>query len=234
MSVSTTSTTAATERTAPKTESEQSEISPEFKEAMESLELYFDEYIDFMKLYKENPTDLGLLSEYTAHLQKYTEAMNKMNSLKSDSLSDSELKYYIEVTARINKKLIDATLTASETTAVSKSEEPIITETAEEVAVSAPKTETQSNSASGINQDFKEAMDSLEAYFDEYCRFMKKYKENPTDLSLLAEYSNHLQKYADAMNRMNALKSDDLTNEELKYYIEVTSRINQKLLDAAL
>lgn len=63
---------------------------------------------------------------------------------------------------------------------------------------------------------------------------MKKYKENPTDLGLLTEYADFLTKYTDAMKKMSALNDGSLNEEEWKYYLQVTNRINEKLLDAAL
>ena len=37
-----------------------------------------------------------------------------------------------------------------------------------------------------------------------------------------------------AMKKMSALNDGSLNEEELKYYLQVTNRINEKLLDAAL
>lgn len=100
-----------------------------------------------------------------------------------------------------------------------------------------PKTEDkkeETKQEASIRPEFKEALDSYEEFFDEYCSFMKKYKENPTDLGLLMEYTDFLTKYTDAMKKMSALNDGSLNNEELKYYLQVTNRINEKLLDAAL
>ncbi len=85
----------------------------------------------------------------------------------------------------------------------------------------------------GMRPEFKEAMDSYEAFFDEYCEFMKKYKENSTDLSLLADYANYMTQYVDTMSKLEKLGEDDLNDAELLYYIEVSNRISQKLLKAA-
>lgn len=100
-----------------------------------------------------------------------------------------------------------------------------------------PKTDEKNEESiqeTDIRPEFKEALDSYEAFFDEYCSFMKKYKENPTDLGLLTEYTDFLTKYTEAMKKMGALNDGSLNNEELKYYLQVTNRINEKLLDAAL
>ena len=83
---------------------------PEFKESLDSYEDFFDEYCDFMKKFNESPNDLSLLGEYTEYLTQYSETMEKMGKLDDGEMNDSEMKYYLEVTTRINKKLIDATL----------------------------------------------------------------------------------------------------------------------------
>ena len=85
-----------------------------------------------------------------------------------------------------------------------------------------------------IRPEFKEALDSYEEFFDEYCSFMKKYKENPTDLGLLTEYADFLTKYTEAMKKLSALNDGSLNEEELKYYLQVTNRINEKRLEVAL
>lgn len=43
----------------------------------------------------------------------------------------------------------------------------------------------------GIRPEIKEALDSYEKFFDEYCAFMKKYSENPSDLSLIMSFATY-------------------------------------------
>lgn len=76
-------------------------------------------------------------------------------------------------------------------------------------------------------------MDSYEAFYDEYCEFMKKYKANPTDLTLLTQYTTMLTKLSDMNAKFKAWKSEDLNAEELKYYLEVSNRVMQKMLEVA-
>lgn len=82
-------------------------VTPSFKEMMDSYEAFFDEYIDFMKKYKDNPSDLSLISEYTEYLSKYSDYMSKLSAVDTDSLSAADLAYYTEVNARITKKLAE-------------------------------------------------------------------------------------------------------------------------------
>lgn len=86
---------------------------------------------------------------------------------------------------------------------------------------------------SGIDPDFKAAMDSYEEFMDEYVAFMKKYSDNPSDLGLLADYAKFMADYADFVADFEKWEDAELNTEETKYYIEVQSRVNQKLLDIA-
>lgn len=87
-----------------------SAIRPDFKEAMDSYEAFMDEYVEFMKKYKNaDAMDmLGMLSQYTDFMQKYSDFSDKMDKWESD-MNDAELTYYLEVTARVNKKLLEMT-----------------------------------------------------------------------------------------------------------------------------
>ena len=76
-------------------------------------------------------------------------------------------------------------------------------------------------------------MDSYEAFYDEYCDFMKKYKANPTDMTLLGEYTNMVSKLADMDAKFNAWDEGTMNAAELKYYAEVTNRVAQKLLEVS-
>lgn len=88
------------------------------------------------------------------------------------------------------------------------------------------------NNAEGIRPEFKEAMDSYEAFYDEYCDFLKRYKENPSDLNLLAEYTEMMQELEEMNAKFEAWGDSDLSDAELKYYLEVIDRITQKMIDA--
>ena len=76
-------------------------------------------------------------------------------------------------------------------------------------------------------------MDSYEAFYTEYCEFMKEYSENPTDLTLIAKYSDMLVE-AEKMNEaFEAWDEDELSSEELKYYLDVNNRVMKMLVDVS-
>ena len=83
----------------------------------------------------------------------------------------------------------------------------------------------------GLSDEFKEAMDSYEQFVDEYVAFMKKCKENPTDLSLLTEQAAYIGKLAERVKDFEAWGSKELTLAERAYFVEVQIRVAKKLLE---
>ena len=92
---------------------------------------------------------------------------------------------------------------------------------------------SESVSSGSIRPEFKEALDSYEAFFDKYIAFMTTYNEGNGSLDTLSEYTEFMTQYADTMQKMGDLQSEDLTDEELAYYLEVTTRISTKLLSVS-
>ncbi len=85
----------------------------------------------------------------------------------------------------------------------------------------------------GMRPEFKEAMDSYEAFYDEYCNIIKKYTENPADMKLLADYTDMLTKEAEMAEKFDAWENSDMNSAELKYYLDVNNRITKKLLEVS-
>lgn len=94
--------------------------------------------------------------------------------------------------------------------------------------------EAKSEKLTGIRPEFKEAMDSYEAFFDEYTEFMKRYANADTDdmFTMMIDYTNYLTKYNETMQKLNEIDQNELSDEELAYYLEVTARINSQLLQS--
>jgi hypothetical protein len=103
----------------------------------------------------------------------------------------------------------------------------------QETTTETTEKETEKTNDSGLDPDFKAAMDSYEAFMDEYVSFMKKYNENPSDLSLLSDYANYMSKYADFVEDFDAWQDEDMNAQETAYYIDVQARVSKKLLEAA-
>ena len=83
------------------------ELRPEFKEAMDSYETFFDEYVAFMEKYAASGgSDLSLLADYASYMSKYAEMMSDLEAWSSEDMNLAETAYYIEVQARISQKLL--------------------------------------------------------------------------------------------------------------------------------
>lgn len=93
------------ESTAETTASDETEVSADFKATMDSYEEFFDEYVEFMQRYKENPTDTELLMEMSDMMTKEADMLRKLEAMDQSTMTTAEAAYYLEVTARINQKL---------------------------------------------------------------------------------------------------------------------------------
>ena len=100
-----------------------------------------------------------------------------------------------------------------------------------------PKTENSQQESKDddntIDPDFKAAMDSYEEFMDEYIAFMEKYNKNPNNPLLLVDYANYMKEYTEVAAAFQKWEEEDLNEAETKYYIEVQTRVNKKLMDAA-
>ncbi len=82
-------------------------IRPEFKKAMDSYEAFFKKYCEFIKKYKKDPTNLSYITDYAEFTKQYADTMQKMEAWEGNLINDAEKKYYLEVTGRISKMLLE-------------------------------------------------------------------------------------------------------------------------------
>lgn len=156
-------------------------------------------------------------------------------------------KYYLDITTNheinavdISCRIVDETeTTETESAQATETETTEVTETESTENSATTSTDTESStqtdatvSSTDIRPEFKEAMDNYEAFFDEYCEFMKKYNESDDTTSLLADYASYMVKYTDTMQKMNNISGDELTDAEVAYYAEVSAMISAKLIEA--
>ena len=126
----------------------------------------------------------------------------------------------------------------SEESKEESSEEIVEEESSEEEASSEEESpeEESSEEAETIDQalirdDIRDAIDSYEAFIDEYCEFLESY--DSSDLTMLAKYAEMLQKEVEMSQKFDALDDQELTEAEALYYSEVSIRCSQKILAAA-
>ena len=116
---------------------------------------------------------------------------------------------------------------------VTKPEEEETTKPEEETTKpeEAIKSEKTEELVDGMRPEFKEAMDTYESFMDEYVEFMKKYKADPSNANLLADYAEYMSKYTDFVTKFEEWDKGEMNKSELKYYLEVSNRVTQKLLE---
>lgn len=93
--------------------------------------------------------------------------------------------------------------------------------------------ETKPASNDEVDGDFKAAMDAYEEFIGEYVDIVKKFTENPSDLTILSSYSEYVGKYATFVADFEKWENEDLNAAELAYYAEVQARVTKKLLEVA-
>ena len=91
------------------------------------------------------------------------------------------------------------------------------------------KEEPVSNLVNGMRPEFVEAMDSYEAFYDSYIEVLRKYQNDPTNLTVISEYMNMLGKLDDMEKKFDAWDDGTMNDAETAYYLQVSNRILQKL-----
>lgn len=117
---------------------------------------------------------------------------------------------------------------------VSSEEPEAVSESVQEPVPMADSAEPPANVApAGIRPEFKEAMDSYEAFFDEYIEFMETYESSNNSMEMLLDYTKYMAQYAETMEKLDEIGEEEMSDEELAYYTETMLRINEKLLATA-
>ena len=83
-----------------KVEGRKLKVHKEFKEQLDEYEEFFDSYIEVM-----SDEDVDLV-KYMSFLTQYAEAMEALESIDEDTLSEDDMTYYLVVLNRINLKLL--------------------------------------------------------------------------------------------------------------------------------
>lgn len=124
------------------------------------------------------------------------------------------------------------TVAPSNNAVVKEQENPtdddIIEETIDEEVSSTEESPTVTVVIAGknvkVHSSFKNMMDEYESAMESYISIMSD--EDPS----IGEMSNAMIKYASAMETIDEIDEDELSEADLAYYFDVINRINQKLL----
>lgn len=95
------------------------------------------------------------------------------------------------------------------------------------------ETTDEETEGTGLSDEFVAAMDTYEQFFNDYCDFMVEYANSDDVLSMSADYAEWMKNYAENMEALENWESEDMTEEELNYYLDVMTRINKRLLEVA-
>ncbi len=155
-----------------------------------------------------------------------------------DFWSDMRSEMYDKDIEKANKKLSDFKEDI-EALYVKSSEEPENKEdtktkdNAEETKLENEETTTEETSSN--NKEWKAFLDDYSEWVDEYVKITKKYSENPTDMSILSDYTDTLTELTEWKE-----KSDDVAEEleeaspsEVAEYTSELLKITAKIAEAA-
>ncbi len=83
------------------------DVDSDFKKTMDDYEAFIDNYVIYMNKYKSGELSFSDILKYAQILDKYNKVMSDLQNIDENSLSSSELNYYLETMNRINYKILD-------------------------------------------------------------------------------------------------------------------------------
>ena len=151
----------------------------------------------------------------------------------SSSLTEEEEK---PIEEEKTSSTVESKTETKEETAIVNEDKAVPDDKAEETTapsqVEQPQESQEKEQTGGVDPNLKAFLDSYEEFVDQYVEFMKKYNSDPNNMvSMLGEYGEMMQKYADFAEKIDKYDSNSMSTEDYKYYIEVTTRCAQKMLE---
>ncbi len=128
-----------------------------------------------------------------------------------------------------NENIDDAENVSSSTDLGVESEETQAEDVESEKEESKPAEESKDSES---NTEWRQFLKDYEKWVDDYVSFMKRYNANPSDLSLLSEYSKMLADMAEWTEKADKIELElEDTSESLEFSAELL-RIAAKLAEA--
>ena len=151
----------------------------------------------------------------------------------SSSLTEEEDK---PIEEEKTSSTVESKTETKEETAIVNEDKAVPDDKAEETTapsqVEQPQESQEKEQTGGVDPELKAFLDSYEEFVDQYVEFMKKYNSDPNNMvAMLGEYGEMMQKYADFAEKIDKYDSNSMSTEDYKYYIEVTTRCAQKMLE---
>ena len=86
---------------------EEPEVTVEWRQFLQEYEAWVDDYISIVKKYKENPTDMTILTDYMEMFSHLTQWSQKADKIQGSILDTSEALEYSKEMLRIAGKLAE-------------------------------------------------------------------------------------------------------------------------------
>lgn len=83
---------------------------------------------------------------------------------------------------------------------------------------------TESSEEASPSDEWNEVLDDYEAYVDDYIAIIKKQKANPSDMSIMTEYQDLMQKGTEWSTKMSEMSSD-FGPEQLSRMQEIQAKL---------
>ena len=100
-------------------------------------------------------------------------------------------------------------------------------------AETAAEVSPEADQGGSSSSDARAAIDAYESFMNDYCDFMEEYQAEGRPASMLAKYGEMMGKYADMAAKFDAIDEGSLSADDDAYYIQVQTRVNQRLLAVA-
>ena len=86
-----------------------SEVDPELAAWLDAYEAFMDSYVDFMHEYADadGADAAAMLADYAQMMAEYAELAAELEEWDTDEMSAADLAYYLEVTARVEARLLE-------------------------------------------------------------------------------------------------------------------------------
>lgn len=135
-----------------------------------------------------------------------------------------------DATATTTTEVVAVATTTEETTEATTT--TTTTAATEETEAVVDEGNTEVNDSGEVTPELKAYLDSYEEYMDSYIEFMKKMAEDPNDITVITEYANMVAKYNEFAKAIEEYDVDEMSEADRQYYIEVTTRVSTKLMEA--
>lgn len=77
---------------------------------MDIYDQFCDEYVAFMKEYKNDATNMKLIGKYSEMVKSLAEMEDDFSTWEQRDLNTKELQYYVDVQARVYQKMLEVAM----------------------------------------------------------------------------------------------------------------------------